>query len=199
MASPNEIPFPSVSTTHDRTPIAQSTPSPQRVHTDASFDFDSTPVTKMDMSPTLVVEPGKGTGHMQQQVPFTSENIDRVAQNSELKLASPIFAHGAQYPALDEPASEDMMQGVEQTLASGSDSPGNGGGGEQSVQILVPNLETASDDLEYLKARIRIEWLGTSTFFLAHNVELQEGVSLCSCSYNISFANFSTIGLHFIC
>jgi len=131
-------------------------------------------------------------------VPLTGAKIDRVAQNGELKLASPIFAHGAQYPALDVPASEDMMEGVEQTLASGSDSSVNGGGGEQNVQILVPNLETASDGLECLKARIRIEWLGTSTFFLAHNVELQEVVSLCS-SYNISFANFSTIGLHLIC
>lgn len=128
-----------------------------------------------------MVEPGQGTGQIQQQAPLTGAKIDRVAQNGDLKLASPIFAHGGQYPALDGPASEDMMEGAEQTLASGSNPSGNGGvGGEQNVQISVPNLETTSDDLECLKARIRIEWLGTSTFFLAHNVELQEVVSLCS-------------------
>jgi len=146
-----------------------------------------------------VVEPGKGTRHIQQQVPFNGAKFDRVAQNGELKLASPIFAHGVQYPAPDGPASEDIMEGVEQTLNSSSDSSGNGGGGEKNVQIFLPSVETASEDLECLKARIRIEWLGTSTFFLAHNVELQEVVSLCSCSYNNFFANFSTIGLHLIC
>jgi hypothetical protein len=177
MASPNEIPSPSVLTTPDRTPIAQSTPSPQRVHTDASFDFDSTPIAKMDMSPPLVVEPGKGTGHIQQQVPFTGAKIDRLAQTGELKLSSPIFAHPAQYPALDGPASEDIMEGVEQTLTSGSNSSGNSSGEEGQIQVLVTDLEKALDELECLKERIRVEWLGTSTFFLVHNVELQEVVS----------------------
>ena len=69
------------------------------------------------------------------------------------------------------------MDGVEQTATSDSENTIIDDSEKGLIRVLVPNLEDRAEDMDCLKESIRIEWLGTSTFFLAHNIELQEVVS----------------------
>lgn len=174
----DDIPPPSLTETPEQTSNDKYTPQAQRVNTDHSTNFDSTPFAKMDMSPPFVVEPGKGTGHIKKQVLFAEIHTGSEAGKGELEPASPIFAHRAQYPALGRHDSDDMMEGVEQTSNSRSDTGDNSSGEEEMIQALAPSIENTSQDLDDLMA-IQIEWIGTSTFFLEHNIELQKAVS-CS-------------------
>ena len=177
MASKTDILSPSVTATPEKASSNNSTPMAQRVHTDSSINFDDTPVAKRDMSHPLMVEPGKGTGHMKEQVTFTGPYLHNGTRNEGLELASPIFSHGSQYPALYRHISDDMMEGVEQTSGSGSEVEDNSSGAEEMVRVLVPSIDNISKALENLEKGIQIEWIGTSTFFLEHNIELQGAVS----------------------
>ena len=116
----------------------------------------------------------------QNQIPPLLRLFTAKSDNGEMELASPIFSHGAQYPALDGDVSEDMMEGVEQTSNSGSERQimetvkkktlGRWHQVWKSHQIF---LECGAN----LGSRVQIEWIGTSTFFLEHNLELQGAVS----------------------
>jgi hypothetical protein len=70
-----------------------------------------------------------------------------------------------------------MMEGVEQTSGSGSEVEDDSSGAEEMVRVLVPSIDNISKALENLEKGIQIEWIGTSTFFLEHNIELQGAVS----------------------
>jgi hypothetical protein len=172
-----DIPSPSVTATPEKASSNNSTPMAQRVHTDSSINFDDTPVAKRDMSPPLMVEPGKGTGHIKNQVTFTGPHLHNGTRNGGLELASPIFSHGSQYTALDRHILEDIMEGVEQTSGSGSEVADDSSGAEDMVRVLVPSVDNISQALENSEKGIQIEWIGTSTFFLEHNIELQGAVS----------------------
>ena len=129
------------------------------------------------MSPPLVVGPAKGNGHIQGQVAFTGATSVISTSNGELELASPIFTHGPSLPVIERQVSEDIMDGVEQASTSDSEEKSTDQSENQLVRVLVPSLDREIDDLGCLKESVRIEWLGTSTFFLAQNIELQEMVS----------------------
>ncbi|KAE9364674.1 hypothetical protein N431DRAFT_354695 [Stipitochalara longipes BDJ] len=66
------------------------------------------------------------------------------------------------------------MDGVEQTSTSGFEVTDNGSDEQKIAQVLDISLDNLSPELEALKKRVQIEWLGTSTFFLAQNIEVQE-------------------------
>jgi hypothetical protein len=115
---------------------------------------------------------------MQKPVSLTAASLYNDVRNAKMELASPIFAYRSQYPAIGGQASDDIMEGVEQTSTSGSEVANNNSSAEELVRVLLPttdNLSQASVDLEQ---RIKIEWIGTSTLFLRHNLELQAAVSL---------------------
>jgi hypothetical protein len=179
MDSPNNIQSPTVSATPEQIFHEASTPFARMAHTDTSDTFEDTPVAKLDISPPHLVVPGNGYGRIPKPDSITTATLHSETDNGEMELASPIFSHGARYPALDGDVSEDMMEGMEQTSNSGSEVADNGNGGEMtrvlapSVEI-TPNLSRGVLDSE---SRVQIEWIGTSTFFLEHNLELQEKVS----------------------
>jgi hypothetical protein len=179
MDSPIDIQSPTISETPEQLSNKISTPLAQKVHTNASQIFEDTPVTKTDISPPLLVAPGKGYGKIPKQ-----DSITTVALHSEtggeLELASPIFSHGAQYPALDGDVLKDMMEGIEKTSSSESERAENNSREEKTAQVLAPSVETPSDFSQagvYLESRVQIEWIGTSTFFLEHSLQLQGAVS----------------------
>jgi hypothetical protein len=178
MVSLHEVPSPTVPATPEQLPHNYSAPLAQKVHTNSSINFDDPPFTKMDMSPPLRVAPRKGNGQMQKPVSLTAASLYNDVRNAKMELASPIFAYRSQYPAIGGQASDDIMEGVEQTSTSGSEVANNNSSAEELVRVLLPttdNLSQASVDLEQ---RIKIEWIGTSTLFLRHNLELQAAVSL---------------------
>ena len=125
-----------------------------------------------------MVEPSRGNGYIEGQVSFPNTNGDNVANSGDLELASPIFTHGPPVPTIEREVSVDIMEGVEQTSMSEIEKAHTGNSGKGLVRVLVPSLEERAEELDCFKESVRIEWLGTSTFFLAHNIELQEVVSL---------------------
>jgi hypothetical protein len=177
MASPNSIQSPTVSATPEKISHKTYTPFAQKVHTDTSDTFEDTPVAKLDISPPHLVVPGKSYGKILIQGAITAAALHSEADNGEMELASPIFSHGAQYPGLDGDVSEDMMEGVEQTSNSGSE---NNNCEEKKLQVLAPSVKKSTDITQCgvnSGSRVQIEWIGTSTFFLEHNLELQGAVS----------------------
>jgi hypothetical protein len=177
MVSSNNISSPTITTTPKQMPINHSTPLAQKINTNTSFNFDDTPVAKMDMSPPLLVEPGKGSGKIQKQVSFTVASPCSDEGKAEVELASPIFSNGPQYPALDGHVSENRMEGVEPISNSGSELADNSSSEEALIRVLVPSIDNLSQDMGDFQKRIQIEWIGTSTFFFEHNIELQGAVS----------------------
>lgn len=179
MASPNDIQSPTVSATPEQISHESSTPLAQKFHTDTSCTFEDTPVAKLDISPPHLVAPGKGYGKIPKQGTTTVATLQSESDNGEIELASPIFSHGVKDSALDGDVSEDMMEGVEQTSKSGCDEADNGNGGKMT-RALAPSVESTPDlsrDVLGLKSRVQIDWIGTSTFFLEQNLELQGAVS----------------------
>jgi hypothetical protein len=180
MASPNDIQSPTVSATPENTSPKVPTPLTQEVHSNTSSIFDDTPVVKMEISPPLLVAPGKGYGKILEQGASIATNHHSEADNVEMELASPIFSHGAQYPALDGGISEDIMEGVEQASNFGTEGAENTKCEEKIAQVLAPNANNPPEFSQAgvdLESRVQIEWIGTSTFFLEHNLELQRAVS----------------------
>ena len=180
MASADEIPSSTITATPKQASNEHTTPFAQKIRTDTTFDFDDTPVVKMDMSPPHLVVPGKGNGQIQKYEAFAVATLFDDTGKGELELASPIFSHRTQHPDLDGNISEDMMEGVQQTATSGSEKPDNGNntsGDEEIIRVLVPRVNNASQHLVGLDQSIQIGWLGTSTFFLEQNIELQRVVS----------------------
>lgn len=184
MASTNEIRSPTVSVTPERR-VTISNPVARRALTDSSFDgkYDDTPVNKMEMSPPLLVKPGKGTGHMKKEAQLTTATSCDEAGKPELKLASPIFSRGAQYPGFEglDTASEsdDVMVGIECTSGSNSHVL-DSGSGETLIWVLDPQAGKASatgNTIE-IEGGIRTEWLGTTQFFTERIIQLQAAVSL---------------------
>ncbi len=180
MASPNYIQSPNLSTTPEQISPETSTPCAQKVQIDTSNIFEDTPVAKMDLSPPLLMAPGKGYGKIPKQEASTAINHQSEADDAEMRLASPIFNHGAQYPALNGDISEDMMDGVEQTSNYGSEEAENDNREEKTTHLLAPSVENSPDSSRRgvdSKSKVQIEWIGTSTFFLKQNLELQGSVS----------------------
>jgi hypothetical protein len=177
MASPNNISSPTVSATPEQISHKNSTPLAQKVHTDTSDTFEDTPVMRTDISLPHLVAPGKGYGRIPKQDSITTATLHSETENGDMELASPIFSHGSQYPAFDGDVSEDMMEGVEQTSNSGSENNNCEG---KNLQVLAPSVEISPDFSQCgvnLGSRVQIEWIGTSTFFLEDNLELQGAVS----------------------
>ena len=180
MASPNNISSPTVSATPEQISHKNSTPLAQKVHTDTSDTFEDTPVMRTDISLPHLVAPGKGYGRIPKQDSITTATLHSETENGDMELSSPIFSHGAQYPALDGDISRDMMEGVEQTSNSGSERAKNYKCEEKTTQVLAPSVKKSPDISQCgvdLGSRVQIEWIGTSTFFLEHNLELQGAVS----------------------
>jgi hypothetical protein len=181
MASSNNIQSPVLSATPENKSRKVFTPLMQRVHTDASQIFDDTPITKTDISPPLLVAPGKGYGKIPKQGAVTATTDHSEVDGAEMELASPIFSHGAQYPALDGDVSEDIREGIEQTSNTGSEGAEDNNSEEKNTEVLPRSADNSPESSQAemdLKSRVQIEWIGTSTFFSEHNIELQGTVSL---------------------
>lgn len=178
MASLNDITSLTTPKTPAQAPDNHSTPPAQRFDTNQSFDFESAPVAKMEMSPPNIVTHGKGTGHVEKGAAFTAGTLSNDSTEQSLVLASPIFSHGPQYPAVNGNISEDTMEGVEETSSSGSDTVDHANAEDAMEEALMPNINNASQTEMDLEGVIQIEWIGTSTFFVQHNLELQGAVSL---------------------
>jgi hypothetical protein len=206
MASTNEIPSPTVSTTPKRC-LRIATSIKQIALTDSTFsgEYDDTPVNRADMSPPLLVKPGKGTGRMDKQPSFTAVTLNDDAVKAPLILASPIFNHGAQYPGFEEPEasgeSEDMMEGIKHTSTSNSELTDDRDLAEPMMPGLASGIEKLADaqNVVEIGGRIRVEWLGTSQFFIEQYIQLQAAVSgsevtlkILSCSLQCCGASFSS-------
>jgi hypothetical protein len=177
MASPNNISSPTVSATPEQISHKNSTPLAQKVHTDTSDTFEDTPVMGTDISLPHLVAPGKGYGRIPKPDSSTAAALHNEVDDGEMALASPIFNYGAQYPALDGDVPENMMEGVEQNSNSGSE---NNSCEERNTHLLTPSVKKSPDISQCgvnSGSRVQIEWIGTSTFFLEHNLELQGAVS----------------------